>query len=81
MYDKSEISANIQHPASVLYCFQKMNLERRLLGMLRLGNYPKRYLKISFFWELLFSFLSKIHFHFISETICCGCTQCLRFCT
>lgn len=58
MYDKSEISANIQHPASVLYSFQKMNLERRQLGMLRLGNYPKRYLKISFFWELLFKFLS-----------------------
>lgn len=24
--------------------------------MLRLGNYPKRYLEISFFWEILFLF-------------------------
>lgn len=62
MYDKSERSANIQHPASILSSFQKMNLERRLLGMLRLGNYPKRYLKISFFWELILIFSRKYIF-------------------
>lgn len=33
-----------------------MNLERRLLAILRLGNYPKRYLKMSFFCESLFLF-------------------------
>lgn len=36
-----------------------MNLERQLSAMLRLGNYPKNNLKMSFFCESLFWFLLK----------------------
>lgn len=56
---------HVQYPVScisVVYSFQIMNLERQLSAMLRLGNYPKNNLKMSFFCKLLFWFLLKKYF-------------------
>lgn len=47
---------------SLIHSFQIMNLERQLSATLRLGNNPKKFLKMSFFCESLFWLLLKMHF-------------------